>query len=126
MHVQSYRSLARHRDYDPEMEEPETPSAEEFISRHKEDIASGRVRVKAKDILQTGTHLYQVEQATHKIQSNNPQKVLIIERLRWVRFAPKWEGAEPRREHEPDEISYRVGYRVVSRSGKWWWGSSRR
>jgi hypothetical protein len=99
----------------------QTPSAEEFIARRRAADAKGR-RVKAKDVLRTGTHSYRVEQATYRVQSNNPQKVLLIERLRWEGFVPNTPDDLPRRDREPDEISYRIGYCVVSRSGRWWWG----
>lgn len=102
-------------------DEEEELTAEQFIARRREAITKG-CWVKAKDVLRTGTHRHRIEQATFHVQSNNPQKVLMIERLRWDRFAPKTPGARPRRDREPDEISYRIGYWVVSRSGRWWWG----
>ena len=102
-------------------ESARTPTAEEFIARRQADIAK-HPWVKAKDVLRTGTHWHRLEAATFHIQSNNPQKVLVLERLHWDRFVPKSPDALPRRHRDEGEISYRIGYWVVSRSGRWWWG----
>jgi hypothetical protein len=69
----------------------------------------------AKDMMQTGKHHYRIEQGTFRVQSNNPMKVHSIERLRWERFVPKRPGDKPRRDHNPDELAYRIGYWVVTR-----------
>ena len=99
--------------------EPEM-SAQEFIKRRKARIAK-KPRVTAKDVLQTGKHRYRIEETTFHIQSNNPRKVLTIERIRWEEFKST-SGGQPRRGHEDGELAYRIGYWVVNRAGKWQWG----
>lgn len=103
------------------MAEPDPEeSAEEFIERRRARIAKNG-RISAKDVLQTGKHRYRIEQATFHVQSNNPRKVHSVERIRWVDFTST-SGGDPRRDHEPDELAYRIGYWVVNRAGKWQWG----
>jgi hypothetical protein len=94
-------------------------SAQEFIETRKKRIAQ-HPWVKAKDVLQTGKHRYFIEQATFRVQSNNPRKVHTVERIRWQEFRST--GGDPRRAHDPDEVAYRFGYWVVNRAGKWQWG----
>ena len=99
-----------------------TPSATEVIKIRKVRIQKNP-RVKAKDVLQTGTHILHIEAATYLPQSSNRHKVLGIERLCWQRFNPKTPGAKPRRgNRKPGDISYRLGYFVVNRGGEWQWG----
>src|SRR4051812_40594953 len=97
---------------------PPEESVDEFIERRLEPIGG---TVKAKDVLRTGVHHYEIEARTWHIQSNNPRKVHTIERLRWLGFKSK-SGGKPRRPHAPDERSYRIGYWVVNGAGKWQWG----
>lgn len=106
---------------DPNDPNDPTPSAEEFIESRKAAIAK-RPWVKSKDVLRTGMHYHRIEAVTFHVQWNNPQKVMLIERLYWDRFVAKPPGGLPRRERVRGEISYRVGYWVVNRRGRWQWG----
>jgi len=98
-----------------------TPSAEAFISGRRE-LWAREPWVKAKDIQRNGTHWFRREAATFHVQSSNQQKILVLERLTWDRFVPSSPGNEPSRNMSADEIEYRLGYFIVSRTGKWWWG----
>ena len=92
-------------------------SAEEFIARKKRELMS-KPSI-AKDIGRQGKLYWRREAVTMRAQSNYPQKVFLIERLRLERV----EGARLREGGaQPGDIEYRLAYFTVSRTDKWWWG----
>lgn len=97
------------------------PDAYEFIERQQQRWSERRW-IKAKDILRNGRHVFARDGWTFHVQSNHPGKVLVVERLRYDRWEPAAPGAEPSRVRQPGDIEYRMGYFIVSRAGKWWWG----
>ena len=94
-----------------------TPTAEEFITRQRERLP-GRV-FKAKDIGRFGVHHWRCEAVTRRQQSNYPQKVDVIMRIRLERIEGQrfYEGGA-----QIGDVEYRFAYYTVARNGKWWWG----
>ena len=92
-------------------------TAAEFIARQK---ARGQRQVKAKDIGRKGALVWNIEAETYREQTNYPLKVFVVQRLRLVEV----QGDRLRAEmgSQVDDIEYRVGYYIVSGTGKWWWG----
>ena len=91
--------------------------ADEFIARKKAELLARPV--KAKDIGRKGRLIWRRESVTLRAQANYPQKVFMIERLRLVDV----EGARLRASGaKKGDVEYRVGYYVVSRTDRWWWG----
>jgi len=91
--------------------------AEEFIPLKKQHLL-GR-HLKTKDVGRAGTEVWECEAVTMVVQSNHPEKVFSVERLRLVRV-------EGTRLHpggpQVDAREYRFGYWIVSRRDRWWWG----
>lgn len=96
-------------------------TAEEFIARQRERWKKNPW-IRAKDIQRNGFHWWRREAFTFHVQANYPEKVLVMERLTWDRFETSADGALPYRTNMAGEVQYRIGYYIVSRTGKWWWG----
>jgi hypothetical protein len=92
-------------------------TAEAFIARKK--AAVGR-EFNAKDIGRLGKHRWRLEAGTYRQQSNLPEKVLVLERLRLVQRADRTSypgGAQD------GDIEYRFGYYTVAPGPRrWYWG----
>jgi hypothetical protein len=92
-------------------------TAQSFIARKKTALLTRSVY--AKDIGRAGRLIWEREAVTLREQSNHPEKVLMIERLRLARVEGKIRrGSGAQR----GSREYRFGYYIVSRTGKWWWG----
>lgn len=92
-------------------------SAGEFIIRKKREFPGKRVI--STDIGRERKLSWRREQVTMRVQSNYPQKVFLIERLRLeeVRGPRLREGGA-----QIGDVEYRLAYYTVSRTDKWWWG----
>jgi hypothetical protein len=91
--------------------------AARFIARKKAELPSKPIY--AKDIGREARLKWRREAVTLRVQSNHPQKVFMIERLRLegiVGTPLRQAGARV------GDVEYRFGYYTVSRSDKWWWG----
>jgi hypothetical protein len=93
----------------------ETASA--FIARQK---ARGPRVVRAKDIGRAGSFVWKVEQETYREQTNYPLKVFVVQRLRLTEIRGDRLRAEMGA--QLDDVEYRIGYYIVSSTGRWWWG----
>src|SRR3954471_8020219 len=92
-------------------------SAESFIARQKHKLLTKTVI--AKDIGRRGRRIWRREAVTLRVQSNLPEKVLMVERLRLERV----EGSVLRDGGaRGGDTEYRFGDYTVSRTDKWWWG----
>jgi hypothetical protein len=92
-------------------------SAKDFIARKKPELL-GRL-VYADDIGRAGRVVWKREQLTMRVQHNDPLKVYLVERLCLKCF----EGEQFRPTGaKVDDVQIRLGYYIVSRTGKWWWG----
>jgi hypothetical protein len=95
-------------------------SAEDFIAHKKPELLKRRVY--AKDIGRKGRLIWEREAVTMRPQSNYPEKVFMVERMRLM----KVEGRQLRTGGaKVGDREYRFGYYTVSRTDKWWWVSSR-
>jgi len=98
-----------------------TPTAEEFI-RVKKQTFEQRKEIRAKDISRKGWRIWKCEACTFMQQSDYPEKVFVVERLRYMRD----EGSLPPWPPDFDHCQYRIGYFIVAKVGKrqgnWWWG----
>ena len=96
-------------------------TAEEFIAK-KTDEWETKKTAKTKDISRTYKIIWQREAFTFMPQSNYPEKVFVIERLRKEEFV---EG-KPQDHQKKGAIEYRIGYYIVGKIGrakdKWVWG----
>ena len=101
-------------------------TAAEFIERKtrqwKRDREQGRA-IKTKDVGRQGHHLWLRECWTWQVQHNLPQKVIVLERWRYLRTV----GARANRGGaKPGDIEYRIGYWTIAHTGRargrWWWG----
>jgi hypothetical protein len=92
-------------------------TAEEFIERQQARLP-GRL-FKAKDIGRGGHRYWRCEAATLRRQSNYPQKVDVVMRIRLKRVEGTrfYAGGA-----QVGDVEYRLGYYTVARNGKWWWG----
>src|SRR5688500_11122695 len=91
--------------------------AADFIARKREELL--RRPVRAKDIGRLGRYIWIREALTLREQSNYPEKVFMVERLRLQRI----EGKRLRAGGAvAGDREYRFGYYIVSSTGKWWWG----
>ena len=108
-------------------EQPVTrESAEEFIERKNGEWSRDRDRnraIRMKDIGRDGWHYWVREAWTFMMQSNQPQKVFVVERIRHTHRVGKQAtsgGAKV------GDIEYRIGYYLVRRirkaEGTWGWG----
>lgn len=92
-------------------------SAQAFIARKKAELLA--TPAYAKDIGRAGRLIWQREAVSLRVQSNHPQKVFMVERLRLARI----EGDVLRDGGAQEgDVEYRFGYYTVSRSDRWWWG----
>lgn len=96
-------------------------TAEEFIAK-KTDEWKVKKTAKTKDISRTYKIIWEREAFTFMLQTNYPEKVFVIERLRKEEFV---EG-KPQGHQEKGAIEYRIGYYIVGKIGrakdKWVWG----
>jgi hypothetical protein len=77
--------------------------------------------VTAKDIGRRGKSIWRIEAETYLEQSSYQLKVLVLQRLRLVEL----QGRQLRRatmQSRLGAVEYRIGYYIVSATGKWWWG----
>lgn len=99
-------------------------SASDFIARKTAEWRSEQARaIRTKDIGRQGVNSWIREAWTFHVQGNYPEKVLLIERLRYAEFTGTSAivgGAGV------GDVEYRFGYYVVGRigraAGKWTWG----
>jgi hypothetical protein len=98
-----------------------TPTADEFIAKKNADFAKKPV-IKMKDIGRKGNHYWYREAWTFLVQSNNPKKVYVIERLRKESI----DGTIAYGHWKDDDKAYRLGYYIVGKigrtNGRWVWG----
>lgn len=96
-------------------------TANEFIKK-KEKEWQGSNTVRTKNISRTYKVLWVREAFTFMVQSNYPEKVFVIERLRKQSFI---EG-KPNTNDEIGAVEYRIGYYILGKigraNGKWVWG----
>ena len=96
-------------------------SAQDFIKRKNKEFREEKSLISMKDIGGKGRKFYFREAWTFLPQSNLPNKVLILERLRKEKFTGKL--AYP---FKIGAIDYRIAYFIVSKAGrtkgKWVWG----
>ena len=97
--------------------------AEEFIEKKKKQFEKNKTRnFKVKDISRKGYHVWRKESITLMPQSNYPEKVFVIERIKFV----KTDGEITSNHRENDYYEYRIGYFIVGKIGKrnghWTWG----
>jgi hypothetical protein len=92
-------------------------------ARDKLFAESPRADIRTKDIGRRGDQLWVRDAWTFRVQSNLPEKVLVIERLRNVGSGGERAYAGGAR---PGDIEYRFGYYIVGRigraAGRWTWG----
>ena len=90
--------------------------AEEFIELAK--TKRRPIRRKFKDIGQRGYFICDLEAATFMPQSDLPEKVFMLERMRWL-------GTEGillyPHERPVGRVQYRFGYYMKARNGRWTW-----
>ena len=96
-------------------------TAAEFIKKKNEQFSKDPI-IKVKDIGREGSHFFYREAWTFLQQSNLPEKVFVIERLRKESI----EGALAYPGWHKGDVEYRIGYYIVGRigraKGKWVWG----
>ena len=96
-------------------------TADEFIEKKNHDFTNNPV-IKVKDIGREGRHFFHREAWTFMVQSNLPEKVFVIERLR----KESTDGALAYGNWKKGDIEYRIGYYIIGRigraKGKWVWG----
>ena len=102
-----------------------TLTAEEFIQQKERQFQKEKQKVKRfPDISRTGWHLWRRDAWTFMQQSGHPEKVFVVERLRYV----EEEGIVAHHVPKQDYCQYRFGYFIVGkigkREGKWTWGQS--
>jgi len=98
-------------------------TAEQFIEKKKAQFETGKNReFRVKDISRKGWHKWKKEAITFMPQSNYPEKVFIIERVRFVGT----DGEISSNHRENSRVEYRIGYFIVgkigNRNGIWTWG----
>lgn len=105
---------------------PPAESAQAFIDRKNREWSIDRDRgraIRMKDIGREGWHYWVREAWTFLIQSNQPEKVLVVERIRHTHRVGK--QAMPQGAVAGDR-EYRLGYYLVRRirkaKGSWGWG----
>jgi hypothetical protein len=98
-----------------------TESAEEFIKRKEQEYKKVKP-IPMKDIGRKGKHYFIREAYVFMKQSNLPEKVFVLERLRKI----KTEGELSNNNANIGTIEYRVGYYMIGKigrmNGKWLWG----
>jgi hypothetical protein len=95
----------------------EIETADEFIARKRATVVR---EFSAKDIGRRGKHLWAIEAGTYRQQSNLPEKVFSLERVRMVRRADN--ATYPGGAQEGD-VEYRFGYYMLAPGRqRWWWG----
>lgn len=92
---------------------------EEFTEKKKKEL-TGKIK-KIPDIGRNGYHVLKIEAVTFMLQTDLPEKVFMVQRLRRIGI----EGKILRKKGAKiGGIEYRIGYYIVSREGKWTWGES--
>lgn len=98
-----------------------TESAASFVLRKNEQFQANPI-IRVKDVGRKGSHYFIREAWTFMPQSDLPQKVFILERLR--KEIKEGEHAYPN--WRKGDIEYRFGYYMVGKIGKandrWIWG----
>lgn len=96
-------------------------TADEFIFKKHKNFAKNPI-IKVKDIGREGKHYFYREAWTFSVQSDLPEKVFVIERLR----KESTEGSLAYNNWKKGDIEYRIGYYIIGRigraRGKWVWG----
>lgn len=97
-------------------------TAEEFIKRKEEEYRNEDKKIKVKDIGREGYHWWNRESWVFMPQTNLPEKVFVVERLRRIKI----EGKSFYKNSKEGDIEYRIGYYIVgkkwNKSGRWTWG----
>jgi hypothetical protein len=97
-------------------------TSEQFIEKKKAEFLIGKNLIKVKDISRQGFHYFQREALTLMPQTNYPEKVFIIERLKYL----KTEGKTTADLMPLERQEYRIGYFVIgkigNRNSRWTWG----
>ena len=72
-----------------------------------------------KDIGQAGYSIWECEAVTLMEQTDYPQKVFVLMRIRLAEVHGErfYDNGEP-----IGVIQYRLGYYTIARNGRWWWG----
>ncbi|MDD3712458.1 MAG: hypothetical protein PHZ28_03070 [Candidatus Izemoplasmatales bacterium] len=95
-------------------------NAQEFISKKTTEWKNNKL-VKTKDISRTYKIQWVREAFTFMKQTNYPDKVFIVERLRKEKIV---DGVSEK--NEIGDVEYRIGYYIVGKigraKGKWTWG----
>ncbi|MCX6006436.1 MAG: hypothetical protein NTZ34_04135 [Chloroflexi bacterium] len=98
-------------------------NAREFIEKKNAEFEKKKT-LEFKDIGRKGTSGFYREAWTFMTQSNNKEKVFVIERMRK-------EYTTGELAHHPwkqGDIEYRIGYYILGKIGKakgnWWWGQA--
>jgi hypothetical protein len=97
-------------------------TAVEFIDKKNRQWTAER-EMRTKDIGRRGSHTWEREAWTFMVQSNLPEKVFVVERIRLVSVHGEvaYRGGA-----QPGDREYRLGYytigRIGRRAGQWTWG----
>jgi len=97
-------------------------TADEFIDKKNRQWTAER-EMRTKDIGRRGSHAWEREAWTFMVQSNLPEKVFVVERIRLLNVQGEraYEGGA-----QPGDREYRFGYytvgRIGRRAGQWTWG----
>lgn len=73
-----------------------------------------------KDVGQDGWFVWECEAVTLMEQSNHPMKVAVLMRLKLIHVIGERFHGEACAKVGATE--YRLGYYIVARNGRWWWG----
>ncbi|MSQ34132.1 MAG: hypothetical protein EXR60_06950 [Dehalococcoidia bacterium] len=100
-----------------------TESAQDFIDKKSQQKLP--IYFKTVDIGRQGKYRWVIEARTFRVQTNYPEKVFVIERLRLFGFeGTVWRPREM--VEDKGDIEYRLGYFIKARNGKvagkWVWG----
>jgi len=95
----------------------------DFIKRKNLEFKKGKSSISMKDIGRKGRNFFLREAWTFLPQSNLPNKVFVLERLRKEGFSGKLAYGNS---WKKGDIEYRIGYFIVGKTGrrkdKWVWG----
>jgi len=96
-------------------------TAQDFIDKKNEQFKKINI-IRVKDIGRKGRHYFIREAWTFLAQSNLPEKVFVVERLR----KESTDGTLTYSNWKKGDIEYRIGYYIIGRigkaKGKWVWG----
>ena len=97
--------------------------AEEFIARKNKEFQREKSKqIKVKDIGRKGKHTFLREAWVFMPQYDNPEKVFVIEGLRWNKI----DGESAHSGFSKEKVEYRFGYYIIgkigNKKGKWTWG----